>query len=287
MSVVLCAVATCRIPGRHNPGCTQDTCPGCLVATAADGLRLCRHHADRLTTDLTQAAHLHHELELVLAHADGRGEHVTGSRDPNTVLNEHAADARTLIRHTLVSWTRLVAEERGVSLPADSIDGIAGFLHRHTTWLAAHPAAGDYADELAGLAHGQPWRAAYPTGARSFTVGPCPQATPDGVCPGVIRVILRRTDALLPSELVCDTHDQHRWTADQWRGLYRQLQPDGVVARTYTAHTIAAEWRLPLGTVYRLAHDHEWQRTADGRRPVLYMASDVEATMRQRQEVAA
>jgi hypothetical protein len=49
-----------------------------------------------------------------------------------------------------------------------------------------------------------------------------------------------------------------------------------------TATEVAAAYRLPLGTVYRLASTEDWERSLDGRRPVLYAVDDVEATMARR-----
>lgn len=49
--------------------------------------------------------------------------------------------------------------------------------------------------------------------------------------------------------------------------------------RYFTAAEIAHTWRRPVGTVHRLASEHHWRRTNDRRRPALYNADDVEATM--------
>lgn len=49
--------------------------------------------------------------------------------------------------------------------------------------------------------------------------------------------------------------------------------------RSYTAAEIAHIWRKPIGTVYRLASENDWRRTPDRKRPRLYNANDVEATM--------
>lgn len=57
--------------------------------------------------------------------------------------------------------------------------------------------------------------------------------------------------------------------------------------RTMTATEVAAAYRLPLGTVWRLASVDQWRRSEDGRRPVLYDAGDVEATMGRRGELDA
>lgn len=214
-----CESPRCRAHGQHAPGCTDGDCRGCLPRLAADGLRLCHVCRRRLAEDITTAAQLHGELALVLASVGIGGERVSGSPTRSLALNDAAVDARTLIRHTLVSWAQLVAEERGFSLPADHVTAIAAYLVRDVEWLAAHETARDCADEFAELAHGRPRRIAYPNGARTFTVARCPE---DG-CGGEIRAVLRRTDALLPSELVCGVDGGHRWTAGQWIRLGRRL----------------------------------------------------------------
>jgi hypothetical protein len=54
------------------------------------------------------------------------------------------------------------------------------------------------------------------------------------------------------------------------------------VIRTFTAAEVSAIYRIPLGTVYRLASTDGWRRTVDRRWPVLYNADDVDATMTRR-----
>lgn len=49
--------------------------------------------------------------------------------------------------------------------------------------------------------------------------------------------------------------------------------------RTFTAAEVSSVYRVPLGTVYRLASTEKWRRSDDGRWPVLYNGDDVEATM--------
>jgi hypothetical protein len=48
--------------------------------------------------------------------------------------------------------------------------------------------------------------------------------------------------------------------------------------RYLTAQEIAALYRRPVGTVYRLASADRWRRIPDNRRPVLYRCEDVETT---------
>jgi len=174
---------------------------------------LCWPHTEWLERDARQAAELYDELALVLTGGSGHTGRVSGSPDRTRLPNPAA----------IASWCRLVAEERGVELPEDTVADMGAYIARHAHWLAAHPAAGEAADELRELAHGRPWRVCYPDGTRAVDVGPCPH---DG-CDGTIRALLRRADSLLPSAIVCDADEQHEWPASQWMSLGRQLRRAG------------------------------------------------------------
>lgn len=274
--MILCVNGRCRILGRHGQECESEDCRGCLPRPASSGCNLCEVCTRRLAEDAKTAAVLYADLELVLANSGVAGEPISGTRDRGTELNDRAVEARTEIRHTLVSWTLLIAEERGISTPDDYVHQIAAFVAKHAVWLSAHPAAGDAAGELHELAHGQAWRTAYPSGSRRFPVAACVVAE----CTGTIVATIRHTDYLLPSALTCDQDEDHTWTAASWRTLGRALHPDGTAGRYVTAHETASTWRRPLGTIYRLAHTYGWARTEDGHKPVLYLAADVDATMR-------
>ena len=49
--------------------------------------------------------------------------------------------------------------------------------------------------------------------------------------------------------------------------------------RYVTATEIAQLYAVTRAEVYRLANEHDWRRSADNRRPVLYDAGDVCETM--------
>lgn len=270
--VMLCPALGCRIVGHHRDSCEDDNCRGCVPRTAAPGLQLCDYHLLRIAADATRNADLYSELEAVLATSERPGERTSGTPSHGTELNIRAAVMRTEIRHVMVSWCKLVADERGIALPTDHIDAIGAYLALHRDWLAAHPAAGDCSDELASVGR-RAFNVAYPSGARIFPVGPCPGSG----CTATVRVVLRKVDALLPSELVCDADEPHSWPASRWRELGRTINH-----RYLSTTEIAQRWSLPVGTVYRLASEQQWRRTEDGRRPTLYHASDVTATFAQR-----
>lgn len=295
---LFCAASICALLDRHWDDCEVSQCRGCLPDTAADGSRLCRYHLRYLAKDAIRAAELDAELALVLT---GSGAKDRGGRGgtPGLTVNHAALECRNLIRATLVSWCRLIAEERGIGLPArretrleplppgtqgprrqvhgpwvtdDTLAGIAAYVARHASWLGSHEAAGEACEELRELAHGKPYRVAYPNGARVVRLGSCPATG----CEGEIRAALRRADTLLPSRLSCDVCEL-TWTPAQWRQLSRALCPEVTPARHYTTLEISLMFGLASGGVYRLASEHKWRRLA-GARPTLYDADDVDAT---------
>lgn len=279
MSELTCATPRCAIPRRHKEGCGDDNCRGCLPAIAAPGLRLCDLHTTRIATDALRCAELDLEVEQALAGSDRPGEKTSGTADHGTVINERAIEIRSETRHTLVAIARLISEERGIGLPPDTLDAIAAYIATHHVWLAAHPGvAGSTSDELSSLQR-RAWNVAYPTGARVFPVGPCP------TCGAIVKVVLRAVDSLLPSELVCDgeAHAEdcecrkcppHRWPYTSWRNLGKKIHK-----RYLSPAEISAEWKMPLGSVYRHASEAKWRRAEDGRRPALYLVEDVRATL--------
>jgi len=218
----LCVSPLCRSRGYHWDDCEGSPCQGCQPRLAADQSRLCRICTRRLGEDIAALPELHAELEHNLV--GGSGGDKTPSKPGSRVPSPAAMDVRAEIRAHLVSWTRLVIEERAwKATPADNPTAIAGFLAIHVDWLANHDAAGECADEFANLC-GRARRIAYPNGTRTIEVGYCQRET-DGIrCDGVIKAILRRVDSLLPSAIVCDTDPDHTWDPTQWLRLGRQLK---------------------------------------------------------------
>jgi hypothetical protein len=217
----LCVSPHCRARGYHHPDCQDADCAGCTPRLAADGVRLCPLHVRRIGEDAVKAAGLHDEIALRLTGAGQAGERTSGTPDHGTDLDPRAVEVRATIRHTLVSWCHLIAEERGHALPADTLPALGGYVARHAEWLAATEYAGEVSDELHALVSAA-WPVAYPSGARVFPVGPCPH---DG-CTGTLKAILRPRDTLfLPAELQCDADDAHSYPSSEWVALGRKLRP--------------------------------------------------------------
>lgn len=219
MTTALCVVPICMARGRHRPQCDVDGCRGCLPRRADDGLVVCRHHTLLIAEDAITAARLFDALAAQLAATGLPGERTSGSRDPGLKINVAALDARISIRHTLAGWTTLIADERGIGLPADDTGSLGEYVARHAVWLAARPVAADVSVELRGLVR-EAYPIAYPSGTRIFDVAPCPTSG----CPGTLRAVLRRSDALLPASVVCSHDGDHAWSADRWLALGRHIR---------------------------------------------------------------
>lgn len=299
---VLCANARCRQPGQHTTDC-QGTdakpCQGCLPRRAASGALLCRYHIRHLGVDAVRLAELYADCEHALGGGRGEGgERVSGTQ-PGIELSENASAARSQISLALRSSAALIAAGRKVdlpwvwrlrSLPAGvqgprarrkvynlGHDALANFIGTHAEWLARQPRAAAISARFERL-KGLGFAAAFPNGSRIIHIGPCPIEVEDAPCLGKVRALMSATDELLPSSIICDFDRTHQWRSDEWRALGRRL---GIEVSGYmTAIEISIHYRRPLGTVYRLASEKHWRRTADGLRPVRYDWRDVDLTMR-------
>lgn len=82
-----------------------------------------------------------------------RGDNKPTKGTPPVPLNLAAHDHLTLMQATLVSWVRMVAEERDLRGPdRDDLAVLAGWLLNQLPWLVQHGAVGDFADEVRDLA---------------------------------------------------------------------------------------------------------------------------------------
>jgi hypothetical protein len=237
----LCTSPRCRTIGQHHTDCPGD-CRGCLPNLAGTGLALCYNHADRIGTDAVALAQAWGELALSLAPGgtgDGGGR--GGNPHPSLVLHDGVVEVRATIRNTVVSWSRLIHEERKVTLPwrwhtvrlpsgvqgpanrirqgvANTMD-LARYIQAHGRWLAGTDYAGECSDEFAKLV-ADARRLMQPSGTRVIEVGPCPM----GECGGMLRALMRTERSLMPSSVTCDADAGHEWTSADWMALARSMQ---------------------------------------------------------------
>lgn len=280
-------------------GCRRREAAGQAVRRAARGTALCLPCRERLMRELRGLPALYAECARRLDISAGPDrDRVSGGSLPGLPLNTAAVEARSAIVSVLASWSATVAEQRGIGAPRRAVEQLAGFLLRHTDWLAAHPAAGEFSQEVARLARGAA-RVVDLAPNRRVPIGGCVE---DG-CPGRLTAAVRPDRPGVPAEITCDAGTGHRWMGHQWLRLSRLLgvrrdpgtagggatagvPAAGVPAaagaprtRWLSAAGVARLWNVPPGTVYRHASQQQWRRrTEQGR--TYYHEADVVQTFR-------
>jgi hypothetical protein len=182
----------CVLTHRHDPDRPRPALGGWLVCWAC---------ATDLRRVLTLMPPLYRELAGRLAVTGTGGAPVTGSSSIPLPLNLAAAAARYTMDTTLQDWTRPHVAGQHLHRPtATSTDILAPWLLRHLDWAYSRDWVADYATALRMIRH-DALGVLYPAGTRRYPVGPCEQAD----CTGTITAIIRASDNLAPSALVCLT----------------------------------------------------------------------------------
>jgi hypothetical protein len=177
------------------------------------GIELCGECRDRAEESLVELPELYEMCAYVLdPHRPQPRERVSGSRPHGIVLRDAVVTVRSDILGVLASWCGLVTTERGVAGPDElSIRRLTSFVQVHLTWLVAHPAAADFADELGDLADAAREVLAPDTDVE-FDLGPCPR-------PGCAWTV--RAEGHPPRRIRCDAG--HEWPPEQWLLLLGRL----------------------------------------------------------------
>ncbi|MFJ5293109.1 hypothetical protein [Streptomyces sp. NPDC088348] len=271
-SPILCEGEDCR---RRADGGGSHNLP-------SPGRRLCADCRHRLVRRLRELPGLYKECGQVLgATLQLRQERTSGGSLPGGMpFNAAAADVRSEIVATAGAWSGLVAEERRLAAPRRTVEELSAFLARHADWLSAHPAAADVTGELARV-EAKARRVARPGGSRRRLVGACVINGCDGELSSVVG------DDTRPLEIQCDADTEHTWAGHQWTQLSRTLGRPGAAgsAAWLAASDVARLWETPVGTVYRLASEQQWERRREGTR-TLYRGTDVQDCFNRRSERA-
>lgn len=112
--------------------------------------RICMRCAERFEVALGDVAALWDELDVVLTR-QARYSDAEGRAGAETALpfNARASEVASTVRNILVSWCRLISEERGKPLPeVDTPAAIAGWLLHHVMWLRHHRAGAEAVEEI-------------------------------------------------------------------------------------------------------------------------------------------
>lgn len=285
-----CANPTCLPRGADKP------------ARALDGLLLCGHHTERIGIDALRLAILHTELgDALTGRPGGPAAHAGVTTHPGLNLDIAAAAARLDIRRLLVGTARAICYRRGVALPNTArwayqplplgIEGplmavrvrllnerneaLAAMVRDNRTWLAGHPDAGTISDEY-GYLRRRANGILYGERTRIVHIGRCPMMVLAGLpCRGEVRALVRPTDELLPLAVSCED-PEHSWPVELLARLGRVIGlKEG---RWMSAAELAILYGLPIRRIHQLASLHQWQRTNDRIRPVLYSAHDARRT---------
>ncbi|MFD7506291.1 hypothetical protein [Streptomyces sp. NPDC059850] len=189
---------------------------------------------------------------------------------------------------TLASWSGLMAEESGELGPERSVTKLARWLLARLPRFAAHPAVGDFSAELHRLAAAAR-EVVCPDGSQRVVVGRCVEARCDG------QLVAR--SAAGPGglgEIRCDSDPGHRWAEYEWPRLHRRVAARdrgttgdraATVRHWFTPQDVSRLWGVPMGSVYRLASEHEWRRERRAGRSY-YDEADVRRTLAARMPVS-
>ncbi|MFM9593796.1 hypothetical protein ACKI1J_43600 [Streptomyces scabiei] len=226
---------------------------------------------------------LHEECGRLLAGAERPRERTGGGTGTQRgiPLNTAAVEVRAGMLATLASWAGLMAEESGESGPERTVTELTRWLIARLPRFAAHPAVGDFSAELHRLAAAAR-EVISPDGSQRVEVGRCVEAGCDG------RLVAR--SAAGPGglgEIRCDGAPDHRWVEYEWPRLHRRMEArdrgataGGVTAVRHwlTPQDVSRLWSVPMGSVYRLASEHEWRRERRAGRSY-YDEADVRRTL--------
>lgn len=184
------------------------------------GVRLCATCRELLASRLASLPRLYKACEQVL---EARPYHsirlVRGRRPAGIHLDERTVAVRGDTIRVLSSWCQLVVDEHGATGPRGlDIALLTSFLRAHLDWLVTHPAAADFAAEIAHLAAGA-GEVLNPARTPAIDLGPCME---EG-CRRMVRTSARPGNQGSAPQVGCDAG--HTWPPHQWLRLRYQSSP--------------------------------------------------------------
>jgi hypothetical protein len=240
---------TTPVCGMTTPTCRVSSCD----RPVADGY-VCARCARDLERALGDIPAVVHQLNLTLAkqtrYAD-RAER--GGNEQPLPMDPQASAAASELRHHLCNWVTIVAETRGLPLPAAAIyhpggepgmDTLARWMLHHVEWLRHHEHGHVAVEELTGDMRTARRIIDVPANRTTFPVGPCPETLLPGTvvtsewehpsnrfaqgsnvdrhCPGEVRAYIPNTDTQ-PARLECTTCHTV-WESWQWLRAGRRIK---------------------------------------------------------------
>jgi len=133
---------------------------------------VCQRCCDRLSVALGDVGALWEELDLVLTRQARYSEPEGRGGDKALPFNPTASELGWVLRNTLSTWCRLIAEERGRVLPTtDTPAAVAGWLLHQCEWLRHHRAGAEAVEEITSAVN--QIRKAVDRPAERIYAGPC------------------------------------------------------------------------------------------------------------------
>jgi hypothetical protein len=235
------------------------TTPTCRVSNCdrpvADGF-VCQRCAHQLEQTLGDIPATIHQLNLTLAKqtryadqpATGTGppppfdpteQPELGAAEHPLPLDPRASAASSELRHHLCNWVSIVAETRGLPLPAAAVyhpggepgmDTLARWMLTHVEWLRHHEHGHIAVEELTADMRTARRVIDVPANRTTFPVGPCPEMfhVPqwptkfDDHCTGEVRAYIPNTEDQ-PARLEC-TLCRTVWESWQWLRAGRRIK---------------------------------------------------------------
>jgi hypothetical protein len=133
---------------------------------------VCQRCADKLSTALGDIPALWEELDTVLTRQNiYSDDHSRSGAEAPLPFNATASELGWVLRNTLSTWCRLIAEERGKQLPEDNPPAISKWTLNHVSWLRHHKAGHEAVEEIVSVV--DKIRQAVDRPAERIYAGPC------------------------------------------------------------------------------------------------------------------
>jgi len=200
-------------------------CPRCVRVTSHN-LADMRNHAVELTTVMIKDTAYSEKSDggksadptIAWANMGDRFlADVPGEVERNPIATPYQKQAAAVMRElhaTLVQWTRLLNEERGIRLPRNTIPSLAAHLRDNMRILAGHEAAGEFVAEITEIVKRIMQVIDSPPFRARVKVGNCIENIEGHVCPGdVIAYIYADGDML--GKLAC-VRCKREWEPTDW-----------------------------------------------------------------------
>ena len=150
----------------------------------------CMVCSDKLSRALGDVPALWEELDTVLT-KQARYAAAEARRGERALpFNPEASELGWVLRNTLSTWCRLIAEERGRTLPDDNPPAVARWLLSHVEWLRHHRAGAEAVEEITSVV--KQVRKAVDRPTERIYAGPCKDCNGDMYGkPGAVTVACR------------------------------------------------------------------------------------------------